>query len=61
MYYKTSIYLPHGFNTLLKKVEVTVACQIAWPYHVTVKTPELLHLAKDKKCFYQQLWENESA
>lgn len=55
-----STYLPHGFNTLFEEVEVTMACQVTWPDHVTIETPELLHLEKDKKCLYQQLWENES-
>ncbi len=56
-----STHLPHGFNALLEEVEVTVACQVPRPDHVTIETPELLHLGKGKKCFYQQLWQNESA
>lgn len=51
-----STHLPHGFNTLLEEVEVTMARQIAWPDHVTIETPELLHLEKKKKCLHQQLW-----
>lgn len=48
MYYKMNTHLPHGFNTLLEEVEVTMACHVAWPDHVTIETPELLHLGKDE-------------
>lgn len=37
-------HLPHGLDPLLKQVEIAVACQIARSDHVTIKTPELLHL-----------------
>lgn len=39
-------YLPHGFDAFLEQVEITVASQITWSDHVTVKSPELLHLNK---------------
>ena len=54
MYYNNicSTDLPHGFNTLFEQVEVTMACHVAWPDHVTIKTPELLHLGKDKNREY---------
>lgn len=41
-------HLPHGFDTLLEEVEVTVARQVTWPDHVTIETPELLHLRKNE-------------
>lgn len=41
-------HLPHGFDPLFEKVEVTVACQVPRTYHVTVKPPELLHLQQHK-------------
>lgn len=59
MHYIMKTHLPHGFNTLFEQVEVTVACQVAWPDHVTIETPELFHLEKDEKSLCQQLWENE--
>lgn len=37
-------HLPHGFDSLFEKMEVTMACQVPRTYHVTVKPPELLHL-----------------
>lgn len=37
-------HLPHGFDALFEKMEVTVACQVPRTYHVTVKPPELFHL-----------------
>lgn len=42
-------HLPHGFNTLLEKVEVTVSCQVAGPYHVTIETPELFNLVRNER------------
>lgn len=52
MHNKMSTHLPHGFNTLLEEVEVTMARQVAWPDHMTIETPELLHLEKKKKCLH---------
>lgn len=37
-------HLPHGFNAFFEEVEVTMTCQIARSDHVTIETPELLHL-----------------
>lgn len=45
---KPTTDLPHGFNALLEEVEVTMACQVTWTDHVTIETPELLHLSRDK-------------
>lgn len=45
--HKPNTNLPHGFNTLFKEVEVAMTCQVTWADHVTVKTPELLHLKSD--------------
>lgn len=58
-YKKISTHLPHGLNTLLEEVEVTVAGQVAWSDHVTIETPELLHLVKEMKCLYQQLTQHK--
>ena len=47
------IHLPHGFNTLFEEVEITVACQVTWPNHVTIETPKLLHLRTNEKWIHQ--------
>lgn len=39
-------HLPHGLDSFLKQVEIAVAGQVARSDHVTIKTPELLHLQK---------------
>lgn len=45
------IILPRGFNSFFEEMEVTVACQILWTYHVAIKPPELLHRGKGTNLF----------
>lgn len=45
---QTSTHLPHGLDAFLEEVEVTVASKVARSDHVTVETPELLHLLELK-------------
>lgn len=54
-------HLPHGFNAFFEQVEVTMTGQVTRPDHVTIETPELLHLGQIKKCLHWQLCKNESA
>ncbi len=44
-------HLPHGFDSFLKQVEITVTSQITRSDHVTIKTPELLHLQTQGSCW----------
>lgn len=48
LFHNPTTDLPHGFNALLEEVKVTMACQVTGTDHVTIETPELLHLSTDK-------------